>query len=338
MLYWIGMRGASGSWAGAGSARCERGSALVAVFLAAGLCCAAPARAGDAKEKPSWFRLGISQIAVLEIDDVIYDSRHLTGQIRRFERNPLVKALVLRIDSPGGEVAPVQEIVRELARFRRGGSRPIVASFAGVAASGGYYIACGADRIVSNPGALTGSIGVVMEFPNAADLFKKVGVRYVVVKSGRFKDSGSFSREITPEELAVLQGTIDDVYEQFLEAVWAGRREGLRRAVARSRGSDDASSVSDQAAMRLLREVADGRVLSGRQAFEAGLVDELGGLEEAIDAAVELSGVRGRNVVTAKRRRREPRWTDLLGAILRLGLPDAVLPPAKRVSLQYLLR
>lgn len=302
--------------------------------------CWAKAASDSGEKRRSWFSLPrIAQIAVIEIEGPIYGSRDLIGKITKFGRNPLVKALVLRIDSPGGEVGAVQEIVAHLKKFRSGGKtlRPVVASFAGVAASGGYYIACMADHIVSNPGALTGSIGVVMEFPDAEDLLKKIGVKYVVVKSGRFKDTGSFARSVNEDELKLLQSMIDDVYEQFLESVWEGRRDALKAALAGKRG-EEAAAVSDRQARAFLRSVADGRVLSGRQAKQVGLVDELGGLDEAIDAAVRLSGAEKRHVITAKRRRREPSWMDLLGTLLHLPYSSAEIPRANQVSLQYLLR
>ncbi len=326
-----------------GSRFVPRRALLVGVLLAASLSSVSWARAerGAGKEPRSWFSLpSISQIGVIEIEGPIYGSRYLIREIKRFGRNPLIKALVLRIDSPGGGVGAVQEVVGELKKFRDGGKkpRPIVASFGGVAASGGYYIACAASHIVSNPGALTGSIGVIMEFPDAENLLKKIGVKYVVVKSGRYKDTGSFTRGLSDDELRLLQDMINDVYEQFLESVWEGRRDAIKVAVATARGRGLKDSVPDEEAWSFLRSVADGRVLSGRQALKAGLVDELGGLDEAIDAAMRLSGTRGRHVITAKRPRREPTWWDFLGSLLHLPGPAVALPFPKQVSLQYLLR
>lgn len=255
------------------------------------------------------------------------------------EKNPLVKALILRIDSPGGEVGPVQEIVDELKKFKENGKepRPVVASFGGVAASGGYYIACAADRIISNPGALTGSIGVIMEFPVAEELLKKVGISYVVIKSGKYKDTGNFARAMSPDELAQVQHTVDDVYQQFLEVVWGGRRMALREAVARRSGRAVAK-IKDREAMAALREVADGRVLSGRQALEAGLVDELGNFEDAREEAARLAGLPARAPIVTSRPPRRTTWLDMLGSWLHLPTPLTELGRPRRVALEYILR
>jgi len=312
--------------------------ACLLVFVAvAGPVAARSAAAAD-KPRKSWFSFsGMYQIGLIEIDYPIYDSRFLVRQIQRFERNPLIRALVLHIDSPGGEVGATQEVVAELRKFREGGKAPryIVASFGGVAASGAYYIACMADRIYTNPGALTGSIGVVMEFPDAEDLLKKIGVRYIVVKSGRFKDTGSFARGLTEEEQAVLQETINDVYDQFFETVWEGRRDAIKRAVSRIQGGVRAT---DGQARAHLKRVADGRVMSGRQALKAGLVDSIGGLDDAMDEAARLGGSERRHVVRAERLRRDRSVFDLIGGILNIPAPDTMLKRRSGISLQYLLR
>jgi len=338
--------------------------AIAACLLASsGLCAPAkPAPEPAKKSKPAkqvapakqavprkpWFRFNLGsrggwmpgKIGVLEVEGPIYDAGPIISQIHWLDKHPLVRAMLLRIDSPGGDVGAVQEIVDELVKFRDRGKvkRPIVASFAGVAASGGYYIACPADLIVSNPGALTGSIGVVLEFPVAEDLLKKVGIEYVVIKSGRFKDSGNFARKMTPEEREILRQTVDDVYEQFLEAVWAGRKERLREAVAREDGRT-AARVRDPEARAYLRGLADGRVLSGRQAYECGLVDELGGYELAMDEAVRLASLRGRpGTVSPPRHRRERSWMDYLGGMLGLPVPSGATGRPSRIALEYMLR
>jgi len=279
------------------------------------------------------------QIGVIEVSGGIEDSRWINFQIHKMDRNPLVKALVLRIDSPGGEVGPVQEIVDEIRKFKESdkGPRPVVASFGGVAASGGYYIACAADRIISNPGALTGSIGVIMEFPVAEELLKKVGIKYVVVKSGKYKDTGNFARAMNADELAQVQNTVNDVYQQFLDVVWEGRRLALREAVARRTGRA-AKNVRDRDAMAALRDVADGRVLSGRQALEAGLVDELGNFEDAREEAARLAGLPVHAPITTSRPPRRSGWLDMLGSWLHLPEPLSDLGRPNRVSLEYMLR
>ncbi|PYM33017.1 MAG: signal peptide peptidase SppA [Candidatus Rokuibacteriota bacterium] len=184
------------------------------------------------------------------------------------ERIALVELEGVRINSPGGVVAPTQELHTALRRLREAG-KPVVASLGAVAASGGYYVAVAADRIYANPGTLTGSIGVIMQLANVHDLLKKVGVDYVVVKAGQYKDIGSFARPMTPEERRVLQTLLDDVHGQFIAAVAAGRKLERSQVV----------------------QFADGRIVSGGQAKALGMVDALGGLEEAIDGAATLAGL-----------------------------------------------
>jgi protease-4 len=319
----------------------------ILVILAVGLPPVAPAASTPpvAGREPAKAAHGLfsmarfGEIGVIEVSGGIDDSRWINFQIHKMDRNPLVKALVLRIDSPGGEVGPVQEIVDEIKKFKESdkGPRPVVASFGGVAASGGYYIACAADRIISNPGALTGSIGVIMEFPVAEELLKKVGIKYVVVKSGKFKDTGNFARAMSADELAQVQNTVDDVYQQFLDVVWTGRRLALRDAVARRTGRA-VKKVKDHEAMSALRAVADGRVLSGRQALEAGLVDELGNFEDAREEAARLAGLPVRAPIITSRPPRRSGWLDLLGSWLHLPEPLSSMGRPNRVSLEYMLR
>jgi len=220
------------------------------------------------------------RVALVEVEGIILDADDIVRQLKEHLENSAVKAVVVRINSPGGVVAPTQEIYDALGRLRDEG-KPVVASLGSVAASGGYYIASAADQIVANPGTLTGSIGVIMQLTNLEGLFKKVGLRYEIVKSGKYKDIGSFSRPMTNEERAILQSLMDDVHDQFVEAVANGR--GLDRTVVLS--------------------LADGRIFSGRQAKELNLVDELGGREEAIQAAASLAGITGKPKLLFPRRR-----------------------------------
>jgi protease-4 len=193
-------------------------------------------------------------------------------------------------------------------------------------------------RSYSNPGTLTGSIGVILEFPVAEQLLKKVGVEYVVIKSGRYKDTGNFARRMTPEEREVMQRTVEDVYEQFLDEVWRGRKESLRSAVAMESGRA-AADVRDGEAKARLRNLADGRVLSGRLAMTEGLVDRMGGLQSAIAGAARLVGLPDRpRTVTAPRPRRARSWTDFIGGMLGLPEPQGSYGRPSRVSLAYLLR
>jgi len=194
------------------------------------------------------------------------DGEEITQQLHKLSEDKDVKAIVLRINSPGGTVGAVQEIDREMARCREKG-KIIVASLGDVAASGGYYLAAGSDRIVANPGTITGSIGVILEFGNLEGLFQKVGLKLEVIKSGLHKDIGSPARALTPEEKAMLQESIDDAYAQFFEAVRLGRRMDAEK----------------------LKGLADGRIFTGRQALKEGLVDEMGDQEDAIQTAIKLA-------------------------------------------------
>ncbi len=210
------------------------------------------------------------KVAIIDIEGIISDSADITDEIRHYAERDDVKAVVLRINSPGGAVGPAQEIYREVKRLRR--TKRVVASMGGVAASGGYYIAAAADKIVANPGTITGSIGVIIEFINVEDLFRKLGLKGYVVKSGRFKDVGSPLREMSQEDVRLLQDVIDDVHRQFVDAVAQGR--GLKR--------------------EQVERIADGRIFSGAQAVEHGLVDVLGNQQDAIDLVARLAGIEGR--------------------------------------------
>jgi protease-4 len=202
--------------------------------------------------------------------------------------------VVLRVNSPGGVVAPTQEIFAAIQRARKAG-KPVVASLGAVAASGGYYVAVAADRIYANPGTLTGSIGVVMQLANLEGLLKKVGVEYVVVKAGAYKDVGNFARTMSPEERRMLQALLDDVYSQFVEAVSEGR--GLEK--------------------KDVLAFAEGRIYSGQQALALKMVDELGGFEDAVEAAGKLANITGRPKLVYPRKKFS--FRDLMES--RLGLP-----------------
>ncbi len=209
-----------------------------------------------------------ARVAIVELEGTIVEVDDLVRELKAHRDNPLVKAVVLRINSPGGVVAPTQELHAAVMRLRESG-KPVVASLGAVAASGGYYVAVAADKIYANPGTLTGSIGVIFQIPNLDGLMKKVGVDYVVVKAGRYKDVGNIARVMTPEERGILQSLLDDVHAQFISAVAAGRK--LDRAQVLG--------------------FADGRIVSGAQAKELHMVDALGGLEEALDGAATLAGL-----------------------------------------------
>jgi protease-4 len=209
------------------------------------------------------------RIAVLEIDGIIADDVRYLEQIQSYRRDSSVKGFLVVINSPGGVVGPAQSLYRELRRLRDEDGVPVVATIGAIGASGGYYVALGADSIFALPGSLTGSIGVIMEFPQARELMDRVGVDVQVIKSAAFKDAGSPYRRLESDDHEVLQGLIQDVYAQFVDVV------------AEERGLPEAEA----------RRLADGRVYSGRQAFEAGLVDQIGNLNDALAAAGRMAGL-----------------------------------------------
>ncbi len=256
---------------------------------------------------------GGPRVAVVEVEGIIVDGDQVVRDLREHLENPAVKAVVVRVNSPGGVVAPTQEIVSAILRVRKAG-KPVVASFGAVAASGGYYVGTAADRIFASPGTLTGSIGVVMQMANVEGLLKKVGVDYVVVKAGAYKDLGNFARSMTPEERRILQALLDDVHGQFIAAVAEGRN--LNAATVRG--------------------IADGRIYSGQQALALKLIDTLGGFEDAIEAAGKMAGVPGKPKLILPRKRFS--FTDLLKSELGLGGSSALLPtlPSLRTPL-YLM-
>jgi protease-4 len=250
--------------------------------------------------------LGISLgpvVAVVDVSGVISDAEQACESLASLAKDAGVVSVVLRIDSPGGGVAPSQEIYEEVARLRA--TKPVIASLGNVAASGGYYIASAATTIVADAGTLTGSIGVIMEFRQFQGLAEKIGVSENVVKSGPYKDIGHPLRPMTPAERTLLQGMVDDVYGQFVDAVATGR--GL---------------PADK-----VRSLADGRVYSGAQAKAAGLVDELGGLNTAIRIAWERGAQTGEPRVRKVKGAWRPWWLDLLGSLTpaRQGLGGGLL-------------
>ncbi len=219
------------------------------------------------------------KVAVVDIRGVISGSDETIKLIHTYRDDPSIKAIVVRIDSPGGSVAPVQEIYSELKKVEK----PIVASMGGSAASGGYYVACAADTIFANPGTLTGSIGVIMQFTQLKGLYDKVGLGHRVIKSGDFKDTGSPFRDLTEQERTVLQSTVDDVYNQFVDTIFEARGNLLTRAE--------------------IVELADGRIYSGRQALDSKLLDQLGNLPDAIKTAGALAGIEGKPKVVRKEKK-----------------------------------
>lgn len=260
-----------------------------------------------------WDRLGGSKVALITVEGVILDSKEIIDQLEKYRTNPSVKAIVLRINSPGGGVAPSQEIYEEILKTRQVNKKPVVASMGSVAASGGYYVASAADLIMANPGSITGSIGVLLQVPNISGLLQKIGVKSVVVKSGQHKDLASLTREMTDAERQILQGMLDDVHNQFIDVVAEGRQINRKKVEA----------------------MADGRIFSGREAQSLGLVDHLGNLQDAIDRAGTLAGIRGKPTVIQERKR----GFFLLDLLRGLNLFDINLPiyPPPTLSVNYLL-
>lgn len=220
------------------------------------------------------------KVAVLPVTGLIADSEATIEQLKKFAKDDSIKAIVIRINSPGGGVGPSQEIYEEVKKLK--GKKIVLASMGALAASGGYYIACGTQKIYANPGTITGSIGVIMNFVNVKELIEKIGLKGMVVKSGAFKDIGSPVREMKPEERELLQGVIDNVHAQFIAAVADGRKL-------------DRESVA---------KLADGRIFSGEQAKALGLVDALGNLEDAVADAGKLAKISGEpRVVTPSKKK-----------------------------------
>ncbi|MGD9141582.1 MAG: signal peptide peptidase SppA, partial [bacterium] len=216
-----------------------------------------------------------------------------------------IRALVVRVESPGGGVAASQEIYEALRNVRDSGT-PVIVSMGGIAASGGYYVACGADSILANPGTLTGSIGVIMNFPMARELMRKVGLEWEVLKTGEFKDTGSFARPMTDRERALLEEILFDVYDQFVSVV-----------------STERNMTVDE-----VKKIADGSVYTGRQALEMGLVDRLGGLRDAIDLAADMGGISGKPTVVKPRKDLWTIWDlieELVGTASRMANSSASL-------------
>ncbi len=243
-------------------------------------------------------------VAVVELTGEIRDADQLVESLVSLRKDASVVAVVLRIDSPGGGVAPSQEIYEEVTRLRE--AKPVVASLGNIAASGGYYVAAATSLIVAAPGTLTGSIGVIMDFRQLEGLAEKVGISETVVKSGPYKDIGQPLRPMTDAEKKLLQGMVDDVYEQFVDAVATGRHLDPSR----------------------VRTLGDGRLYSGAQAKAEGLVDELGGLNTAVRLAWERGGQTGEPRVRKVKSAWRPWWLDMVGETLapvRPGLGGGLL-------------
>jgi protease-4 len=240
--------------------------------------------------------LGGDTVGVVQIEGAINDSHDVIQSLKYYGESKGIKAVVVRIDSPGGAVAPTQEIYEEIEKLRK--KKPVIASLGGMAASGGYYIASACDQVVSNPGTLTGSIGVIMELGNVEELMKKIGVQGYNIKSGANKDIGTPFKPLSPEGKAILQALVNNVHAQFVSAVAKGRKMDEEK----------------------VRELADGRVYSGEQAKGLGLVDLLGNMEDAVAEAAKRGGIKGKPQVVYSRAEQKSWWDRLFSSTLIQGL------------------
>lgn len=233
------------------------------------------------------------KIAVIEIYNAVYDSEEIIRQLKKWGENDNIRAIILHIDSPGGGAGPFLEIHKEITRIRQEEGKIVVASCLSMAASGGYMAACACDAIMANPGAIIGSIGVIIQFMNAEKLLQTIGLSFETIKSGELKDVGSMSRPMTDADRAMLSALVTDTYEQFVEIVAEGRQ----------------MSKLD------VYPLADGSIFSGRQAYELGLVDTLGSFEEAIDYTAALAGIEGEPTLVQVAKPK-PGIFDLLGTLM----------------------
>jgi protease-4 len=261
--------------------------------------------------------LGGDRIAVVYLDGVIFNSKTINENLKGYGDDSRVKAILLRMDTPGGGVAASQEIADQLKWLRNEKGKKVVISMGSVGASGGYYIACAADKIYANPGTITGSIGVIAEWVNYASLLKWAQMQPEVIKSGEFKDVGSPTRPITPKEREYLQGLINQMYEQFVGAVADGRKDLTRERI---------------------KQLADGRVYTGEEAYREKLIDELGNYEKALKGTADLVGIRGEPQVVTPPKPRRGSILDLLtstdvGEILS---GNTLQPPGSTLQFEYL--
>ncbi|MHC1726776.1 MAG: signal peptide peptidase SppA [Syntrophobacteraceae bacterium] len=241
-----------------------------------------------------------NKVGVIEIKGAITNSQEALKQIKEFRKDSSVKAILVRIDSPGGAVGPSQEIYREIRRTAE--TKPVVASMGSVAASGGYYIASAASHVLANPGTITGSIGVIIHFPNFRELFEKIGYQMTTLKSGQFKDVGNPAREMTAEEKELIQKTIEETHSQFVRDV------------------SNARKLPEEE----VRKVADGRIILGEKALELKLVDQLGNFEDAVNKAAELGKIEGDPAVVPAKKKSRSLVDFVLGSDVSEKIHDVV--------------
>jgi protease-4 len=253
------------------------------------------------------------RVQVVDVEGELVQSRPILEQLKRYEDSNSVKAILLNVDSPGGGVAVSQEIYTEIKRLREKKDKIVVAYLSSTGASGAYYISCAANKIVANPGTIVGSIGVIAEWVNYADLLEWAKLKNIVFKTGEFKDTGSPTRPITDNEKKYFQGLIDDMYVQFVEAVAAGRKLDLQE----------------------VRAMADGRVFTGRAAKERKLIDETGNFQDAVDLTAKLAGISGKPRLIRSVRQRVT-LLDVLTTDLSRLVPFNAQSMKSQIKFQYL--
>ncbi|MBX7243915.1 MAG: signal peptide peptidase SppA [Candidatus Sumerlaeaceae bacterium] len=285
-------------------------------------------------------------VGVVRVDGPIYDSTAAAKALREMGKDKHVKAVVVRIDSPGGSVGASEEIYRGVVRLREKSKKPVIISMGNVAASGGYYIAVAGQEIFANAGTITGSIGVIATDFNIEEILKRVGVKPEIIKSGEHKDGGSPLREMTPEERHLIQDVIFDMYRQFMRTVLSARHKQIEKAMADhpadfvtilgpertkkpggaiefdafTTGTIAAQAGATTETETALRQMADGRVFSGEQALKLGLIDQIGTYYDAVERAGKLGGL-GESP-TIFERTAERSWPAMLGANARRFLQE----------------
>lgn len=284
----------------------------VIFFIVVSLAGLASGNKGTTKSLPM---VGADKVALVKLEGMMLNAAPVVEELRDYAEDHSIKAIVIRIDTPGGGVVVSQEIYNAVKNAKKEGKK-IVVSMGTVAASGGYYVAAAADKIVANPGTLTGSLGVKMEFANIEKLLEKIGVKGQVIKAGEYKDVGSPFRDMTVQEKKLLQDVIDDVHSQFIEAVAEGRKLPITEVKA----------------------IADGRIFTGRQALGLKLVDQLGDLADSIQVAGTLAGIKGKPQVIEKKKKVQ--FLEYFKEEAAAWVSDVLTNSINRssMSLQYLYR
>lgn len=254
-----------------------------------------------------------NRVGVIDLQGVLMSPDGVLEDLKEFRHDANIKAVIVRIDSPGGAVGAAQEIYQDIQRTAK--IKPVVASMSSVAASGGYYAALGASTILANPGTMTGSIGVIIQFPNLEKILDKVGYQSETIKSGLNKDIGSFSRAMTPDERTLLQEMIDTVHGQFIQAVAENRKLSIDT----------------------VKPLADGRIFSGSQAKEYGLIDNLGNFTDAVDKAMELAGLPGEQPELIYPKSKKFSIMELLASEQSHSLIKLLLSKSPRLMFQWCL-